>query len=281
MKFKILFLLGTLGVLLCACTKDPLPSTEGKVLLTTDWSQRTDGVTIPDAYTVRLGEKTITLYETTMKSAESFQVGVYRMFIYHTPDNISIVGNVATVAIESKKLSTIQATPGWLFTGVAEVKVTSGWTNKVSVTMQQQIRQLTLAIKPQGGIASQIQSIDATLSGITPSWDFDTNQPVGTPVNVRPLFAKQSDGTWLATVRLLGVSGTQQQLSTLITFADQHIQPLSITSDLSTPLRDFNLLSDAKTPMTLQTEMTVSEAGFSGTINDWSSVVDNGTIQAN
>ena len=146
--------------------------------------------------------------------------------------------------------------------------------------MQQQVRQLTLTIKPQGGTTDRIISITSELSGVAGAWNFDTNQPVGNPATVKLVFTKQNDGTWQATVWLLGVTGTEQKLTTTLSFTGGTPGDLTETSDLSAVLTGFN--SDKKTPLTLSATVveTQTGAGFTATINDWTKI-NGGTGTAN
>ena len=69
----------------------------------------------------------------------------------------------------------------------------------------------------------------------------------------------------MVTVRLLGITGNEQNLSATITYKDPGRQPLSLESCLSAALKDFNL--DKTQPLFL--EGSLKESGFSATIDDW------------
>lgn len=76
-------------------------------------------------------------------------------------------------------------------------------------------------------------------------------------------------GKWLATVRLLGITGTEQKLSGTIQFASEPSGDMTLVSDLSTALVSFN--TDKKTPLQLDGVMTDAPdpASFTATIKDW------------
>ena len=83
----------------------------------------------------------------------------------------------------------------------------------------------------------------------------------------------------MATVRLLGIAGDVQRLTTTLTYTDGNPQPTSLNSDLTAALDGFN---DGKTaPLTLGGTIaeTPDEAGFTGEISGWEKV-DGGEVDA-
>lgn len=148
--------------------------------------------------------------------------------------------------------------------------------------MQQQVRQLTLIIEPTGGMADKIESITATLSGVAGTLDI-ANGTHGAPSRVALTFSKILFGTdagkWSATVRLLGIAGTQQRLTGTVTFASDILEPLILDNDLTTQLAAFN--ADKCKPFTLGGSVveTLTEVGFGTTITNWTPV-NRGSITA-
>ena len=70
-------------------------------------------------------------------------------------------------------------------------------------------------------------------------------------------------GKWKATVRLLGVTGTEQLLTGEIRYADGNPRPTTLESDLSEALKEFN--AKKTEPLTLGGTLveTPEEAEFS------------------
>lgn len=247
---------------------------KGQITLTTDWTERTTDIEIPSDYTVIINNQTLTFSNITNPLPE-LEAGIYPVHIYNTPDKISINGTTATVSATNGNIDPL---PGWLFTAISEVQYADYKVETVTARMQQQVRQLTLTLKPEGGTVDRIESITGNLSGIAGSWDFKENRSTGNAVNIPLVFVKQTDGTWQVTVRLLGITGMQQKLTGKITFTDGSPGDMTLDSDLSSSLTAFN--TDKKTPLALKGDMeeTTSEAGFSGTINKWQAAPDSGGI---
>ena len=173
-------------------------------------------------------------------------------------------------------------TPGWLFTSVQEVAIEADTDYELTAVMRQQVRELTLMIEPAGDAADRIETIEGTLSGAAGTLDFATGTH-GTPSEVELHFTKITDGDdagkWMATVRLLGIAGDVQRLTTTLTYTDGNPQPTSLNSDLTAALDGFN---DGKTaPLTLGGTIaeTPDEAGFTGEISGWEKV-DGGEVDA-
>ncbi|MDR2882628.1 MAG: hypothetical protein LBU98_02435, partial [Alistipes sp.] len=83
-------------------------------------------------------------------------------------------------------------------------------------------------------------------------------------------------GKWSATVRLLGVAGSEQKLTGTVAFTAGSPNDMALNSDLTTALANFN--TGKKEPLILggQTVETPSGVGIGGmTINGWQ---EQGTI---
>lgn len=280
---KIVLFLGSVLLLASCDVKDPIYNTphpdHGTVTLTTDWSRRGTGIDIPATYTVQAGDYSTTLDGTTNRIDHLFEPGAYRTYIYNTPEQVSISGTTATVAAASGNWdgvgAFVAASPGWLFTCAMDVAIEKDTEYELTAAMQQQVRQLTLVIEPTGGTTDRIEGVEGYLSGAAATLDMD-NGTHGTPSNVALTFTKITSGAdagkWSATVRLLGVAGTVQQLTAQIRFSGNSPQPVTLTSDLTTELSTFN--ADKPTPLTLggTAAETPTGAGFSATITDWTPV---------
>lgn len=275
-----LALLLTLG----GCVKDELHDTPhpdtGKVTVTADWTQRGEGVDIPASWHIAMGDYNGTETGATHAPDYLFNPGNYTLAAYNTPEGITVSGTTATLAAADGGF--IVNAPGWLFTSVQEVAIEADTDYELTAVMRQQVRELTLVIKPAGDAADRIESIEGTLSGAAGTLDFATGTH-GTPSEVELHFTKITEGDdaskWMATVRLLGIAGDAQRLTATLTYTDGNPQPTSLISDLTAALDGFN---DGKTsPLTLGGTIaeTPGEAGFTGEITDWETV-DGGGVDA-
>ena len=278
----------TAALLLAAtsCVKDELHDTPhpdyGKITVTADWTDRGEGVDIPAEWTVTMGGYTGTETGATHSPDYLFNPGSYTLAVYNPADDIMVSGTTAAVVQEAGNGAYISNTPGWLFTSVQEVAIEADTDYELTAVMRQQVRELTLMIEPAGDAADRIETIEGTLSGAAGTLDFATGTH-GTPSEVELHFTKITDGDdagkWMATVRLLGIAGDVQRLTTTLTYTDGNPQPTSLNSDLTAALDGFN---DGKTaPLTLGGTIaeTPDEAGFTGEISGWEKV-DGGEVDA-
>lgn len=261
---KILLLLAIAAITSCTIVdlEDPL---KGNITLTTDWDNRTSGIEQPTNYTVIVNNQTLNYTQPTNLLPE-LNTGTYPIYIYNTPDKISIAGTTATVATTGNQVDPM---PGWLFTATTQTIYADFKKETIKAVMQQQIRQLTIILKPKGGTLEKVTSITANLSGVTGTWDFKTNQPTGSTLNMPLTFTKQDNGTWQATVRLLGITGTQQILTGTVTFEGGSPTDITLDSDLSAIIAKFN--TDKITPFSLRGDMkeTPTELGLVTSVTDW------------
>lgn len=270
-----LMIIGT-AMLLTACdVKDPIYETEhpdkARITVTTTWQGIDQGIK-PAEYYAAYGREELKAAQDTYTFPNLLDPGSYTMYFYNKPDGLAIGGTTATAAYTSPI--------GWLFTGKLVETVDADMEYNFTVPMKQQVRALTLVITPEGGTADKIESITASLSGVAGTLDID-NDTHGLPSNVALSFTKITEGMdagkWSATVRLLGVAGSEQKLTGTITFTGGSPGDMPLESDLSTKLAQFN--TNKKEPLVLggQTVETPTGAGFTATITDWTKVTGNGT----
>jgi hypothetical protein len=198
--------------------------------------------------------------------------------------NLPVVNKTATVATIPAPAGQpgiwLDPQPGWLFSGRLQETVEADKDYAFTVPMMQQVRELTLIIEPTGGTAHKIESITATLSGVAGTLDIDSDTH-GSPSNVALSFTKITEGTdagkWSATVRLLGVAGSEQKLTGTIRFTGGAPGDMPLESDLTTDLATFNQKKNE--PLTLGGTVTETptETGFTVTINDWNKETGSGT----
>ena len=261
------FLLAAAMLLAAAsCVKDGLHDTShpdtGKITVTADWTDRSDGVDIPAEWTVTMGGYTGTETGEVHAPEHLFEPGDYTLAAYNTPEGITIDGTTATIT----------GTPGWLLTSVQEVTVEADTDYELTAVMHQQVRQLTLVLEPTGDAAGRIESIEGTLSGAAGTLDFATGS-YGAASDVALYFTRIAEGDdagkWTATMRLLGITGERQTLTATLTYTDGNPRPCSLESDLTEALKDFN--TDKTIPLTLYGTIaeTPDEAGVTAGITDW------------
>ena len=156
-----------------------------------------------------------------------------------------------------------------------EVTIEADTDHELTAAMHQQVRQLTLVIKPTGDAADRIEHIEGRLSGAAGTLDFATGT-YGAASDVALHFTKITEGSdagkWTATVRLLGIAGDTQRLTATLTYADGNPADTGLESDMTAVLADFN--ADKTVPLTLGGTIaeTPTEAGVTATIDDWETI---------
>lgn len=259
------------ALIMSSCVKDPLYDTphpdHGKITVTSDWSNRGEGLDIPAEWNVTLGDYQGTETEVQHSPEYLFPAGAYTLLAWNTADGINVNGSVATATYSDN-------TPVWFHTHSQKVTIESDRDHQFTAYMKQQVRQLTIVIKPQGDAANRITGIEAKLGGVASTLDFATDTH-GIPVSVNLVFRKSKEGDqWAATVRLLGITESSQKLIGTMSFADGNPLPLAFESDLSGQLTEFN--ADKRTPLTLGGNIvtTPSAAGVTATIEKWETLDD-------
>lgn len=259
------------ALMLSSCVKDTLYDTPhpdyGKIAVVADWSDRGEGLEVPGEWNIVIGDYQGTETEKQHSPEYLFPAGAYSLLAWNTANGISVSGTVASASYSDNA-------PGWFHTYSQEVTIESDREHLFSATLRQQVRQLTIVIKPQGDAAKRITGIVASLSGVASTLDF-ANNTHSNPVSVRLIFRKGREGNqWAATVRLLGMTDDIQKLTGTITFADGNPQPLKFESNLSSELSAFN--AEKKRPLALSGIIPASptETGITATIEKWDSLDD-------
>ena len=246
----------------------------GKLSLTTDWTNRTEGVAVPASYTAECvdpGGK-VTLTGTVVEYPNLFVPGTYTLHLYNTAEKITLSGTTATVA--SAGTAGIDPLPGFQFWGAITQTIEADKDYSATVTMRQITRQLSFDLTIAEGDPERITALTATLDGVAGAWDMATDAPGGAVATVTPAFTRTGDKL-TATVRLLGIAGAKQTLTLNLTFADGRTQ--QIVSDITSPLTAFN--SDKKAPLTLSGHVnTPIASSHGGTITGWKVVLGGGVI---
>ena len=239
------------AVLLSSCVKDTLYDTphpdHGMIAVTADWSARGTGIDIPATWMVSMGDYTGTETGATHSSDHLFSPDNYTLAVWNPAEGITVNGTTATVAADTGNDTGagafISNTPGWLFTNVQQVLIEKDKDYPLTAAMKQQVRELTLVVEPTGDAAGRITEIVAHLTGVAGTLDFATDTYGAVSSVVLP-FTKITEGDdagkWKATVRLLGVTGTEQMLTGEIRYVDGNPTPTTLKSDLTEALKEFN-----------------------------------------
>ncbi len=260
---------------LTSCVKDDLYDTphpsKGVIIVTTDWSGKDAEANIPQAYTLRIGEKEQSVSATTNVFDALLAPDSYGLTIYNTPEGISINGNTATVdgiSDVTRAASSIEPQPDYLFASYQEINVTADDTLRITAPMRQLVRSLNLELTATEGDYNRVQSATATLDGVATAVDITTGTLADTPAQTTTAFT-QDGGTFTLHFRLLGIVPTAvQTLTVSILFTDGHTQ--TVVSDLTGQLDGFNSGGTATVPVKLTGDLRLHvEAGFSATITDW------------
>ncbi len=253
----------------CEMIDDPIYRTthpdQGKIVVSVNWSGRGAGVSIPSSHTVRVGT-----YATLMRGDidtldHLFDPGDYRVHVYNSADRISVSGTgTGTTATANYTGGTL----GWFFSRALDATIEKDQVHTLEVAMTQQVRQLTLQIKPTGGSIERIASITASLSGAASTFGIDDGIH-DTPVPVTLTFTQTNANTWTATTRLLGVAGTTQRLTGTIRFKDGVPGDIQLDSNLSDALANFN--TNKNTPLALDGTVVQTPSGtsFTASIDAW------------
>ena len=240
----------------------------GTITLATDWTDRGDEPAVPDAYTVRIGDYSAFLSGARNVLDRNFEPGRHRIVIHNAAEGVAVNGTTASADYDAGET-------GWFFTGTNDADIERDKHHEVAVNMRQRVRRLTLELEIEGNARDRIDDVAAAvLSGVAEAVDIEnpTGSPIGDPVTVAPAFAKTDYG-YAASRRLLGVAGQSQILTLALRIKGANPSTLSVESNLSDRLTDFN--ANMKTPLTLRGKLTVDlddsggEPVFSATVDKW------------
>lgn len=281
-KLPVMAAVATMLLTAC-CVKDPIYETPhpnyGRITLTTDWSNIDAELSVPENYLVRVGEYSTTVTGYTNTIDNLFIPDTYQVYVYNTADNITVRGTVVTA-------NYMTGTLGWFFSHAMKATIERDKHHEFTAVMRQQVIEMSFTITPQGGITDRIESITGVLGGVAASMDMKTEER-SAKTSVAMDFVKQSDGTWKATIRLIGIVGDEQPLTTTIKFIEGFPGDVSNAADIHDKIKD-NFGSDGGpvspgggSPPDIDLGTTVveetSEAGFTATITGWKKQTETGT----
>ena len=117
--------------------------------------------------------------------------------MWNPAEGITVNGTTATIAAAPGNREGTDAflnnAPGWFFTYTEQVTIEKDKDYPLTAAMKQQVRELTLIIKPTGDAAGRITEIVAHLTGAARTLDFATDT-YGAASNVVLPFTKITEG---------------------------------------------------------------------------------------
>ena len=262
--------------MLASCVKDELHNTphpdRGVVSVSVDYPQGTE----EDDYTVEVDGKPL---DEGDKASNPLTPGEHTVLVYNTPEGFTVADGIAYVERmdDTRALADlIDPLPETLYSGTKTVTVVADDTLHLDLTVAQRTRDLRLELTVTEGDPERIAAITGTLSGVAGAYDLRSETLHGEAVSTAPAFIRNGDKIE-ADLRLLGTMGGAQVLTLRLSFLNGNPQDITIESDLTEQLADFNLGTET---ITLDGELhTPTEAGVEAAIIDWK-VVDGGSVDA-
>ena len=266
---------------LTACIKDDLYNTphpdQGAIILTTDWTQRGEGIPVPTGYTVEAAGSTFILQAQETAIPVLFAPGDITLLGYNLPEGVSIANGTATVARTTADGSLQRPDPGMLFGGTAVTTVIADDTVRVSLPMRQLFRRVQFELTITGGDPERITGIEARLEGAAPSVNISTGEVAGETINaaagnavaVQIPFVRTGNKL-TAAIQMPGIIATAPQ-RTLITLAFTDGKRQTAETDVSEAFANFN--ANRLTPLRLSGSLYAPEgAEAGGSIVKWTDV---------
>lgn len=265
------------AMLLASCVKDDLHDTphpdSGAVVVTTDWTNRSEESELPDSYVIRIDDKEQTSGGNLTVFEHLLTPDTYEVLVYNVPEQITVEGDIARVnapsvaakADDADEQPLIHPQPGYLYAASQRITVAEDDTLRFTAPMKQLVRQLEIELTVNEGDYSRVVSATATLSGVERAVNLRTAAWQGEVATARNAFVQ--DGRLFRTgFRLLGIVPAEKQvLTTEITLTDGTQQ--TVDSDLSNYLSTFD---DSRKPLKLTGNLMLPiEADISGDITGW------------
>ncbi len=201
----------------------------GKLVLETTWDETGEEVDIPESYRAVIGSWSEVLSGNYNEIGHTFDPGDYRVYVYNTPDKITVNGTTATVTASG---SGIDNMPGWLFTYNGDIQgLTENEYRTVQAHMAQQVGRITYEITAEGENIKEIGSIvtevvSTRLDGIASSMNIGTGALSGSS-SVSPAFAMEGRDRYTAESRIIGTAGAMQTLTLVLKTPSGATQTLS------------------------------------------------------
>ena len=262
--------------MLASCVKDELHNTphpdQGVVSVSVDYPQGAE----EDDYTVEVDGQPL---DEGDNASDPLTPGEHTVLVYNTPEGFTVTDGIAYVErVDGTRALTdlIDPLPETLYSGTKTVTVVADDTLHLDLSVAQRTRDLRLELTVTEGDPERIAAITGTLSGVAGAYDLRNETLYGEAVSTAPAFTRSGDKIE-ADLRLLGTMGGAQVLTLRLSFLNGNPQDITIESDLTEQLADFNLGTGT---ITLDGELhTPTEAGVEAAIMDWK-VVDGGSVDA-
>ena len=281
--YKLFGFAACAALLLAGCdVTDPIYDSVGEVTLTTAWTNTYLTEAPAAGYTVAVGDQSAIITQNPASVENLFQPGTYTGYVYTAADKITVSGTgentVATVTGAATPAGAsgtfIAPDPAFFYSGSKEVTIEKNEEHDITVAMRQDVRELTFIIRPDGDAKVKVESINSAMNGIAGVWNLHTNTACGEAFNIAPVFTKNGDGDWTATVYMLGITGTEQKLSGSITFTtESNLPPITFEKDLRTATGFPAFNSEKKKPLALEAHLVSVhnqlELGDFTAIPDW------------
>ena len=268
-------LVATLIFLLSSCSKEehntPHPD-QGVVSVSVDYPQGAE----EDDYTVEVDGQPL---DEGDNASNPLTPGEHTVLVYNTPEGFTVTDGIAYVErMDGTRAlaDLIDPLPETLYSGTKTVTVVADDTLHLDLSVVQRTRDLRLELTVTEGDPERIASITGILSGVAGAYDLRSETLYGEAVSTAPAFIRNGDKIE-ADLRLLGTMGDRQTLTLRLSFLNGNPQDITIESDLTEQLADFNLGTGT---ITLDGELhTPTEAGVEAAIMDWK-VADGGSVDA-
>lgn len=148
-----------------------------------------------------------------------FEPGDVEVLAYNLPAGVSIHGGIATVNTGADG-TLLVPDAGVLFSGVATTHVVADDTARVTLAMQQRMREVRFTLTVTDGDPERITAIEARLDGVAASIDLRTGEVTGNTASVMLSFVRK-DNKLTANLWIVGIAtGAKQQIVTTLTFSD-------------------------------------------------------------
>lgn len=267
-RMILILLAGCAGLFLTRCdVKDPIYNTphpeKGAVVLTTDWTQHSEDVTLPAEYVVKAGEVSANMKANMGTLPGVFDPGRLDVLVYNTPEKVTVNAEKATV---QKEGSDLVPDPGILFSGAKEVTVVADDTVRTTMAMQQRMREVQFTMTVTKGDPERITGATVRLSGVAASLDLRTGEVTGetasVAVKLTRIGEKLQGHLWV-----LGIlPNVKQEVTVELEFMDD--MQKTETWDAGDKLKDFN--ANKLVPAKLEAQMDIPlEIDMGGSIVDW------------
>lgn len=281
---KLLTAISCAALMLTACNgKDPGHNTDhpghAKIRLTTDWSQTNAGA-VPAAYSIDIGPHSAQHTENPCMIDHLFDPGNYHGHVYNKPAGYSVSGCALLMTPVNTPAgyqgAFVPSDAEYFYSGTINEVLEKDRVHDVKVLMVQQTGEVAFVMEPKGGTAERVASVEIVLNGVAQGWNMDKETPTGTAASVHIALNRDQTGKWKGECRLLGVTGSAQEVITVVRFTDNVPAEISETFDITSQMAGFN--ANKRRGVTLGAQLVdVPTAGaFTAVITDWVSV-DEGT----